>query len=292
MPVDAHDLQPDTDYGVQITVHNGSNEAPAPATQVQLYYRKWGVAGPWNLVSQGSVDLPVRGAAGEPALITLPWHTPVTDGHYCLLAVLNHPNDLNPANNFGQTNTDIRKKQKAHKVVKFDIPVRHSLPGRRTLRLQMTSYRLPAEPMFPEVPESVAQRYDEEVKRKGDRASFAELLKANRVTGSPSVDNWSAYRIIRPVRPGKKVGVKQFAENWLPRIVAANSPLAHPPAADWLPQLSQEEITLDPDVEAIIELSVQVPANLPSGTRQPFQVNAIDDLTGLVGGVEVLVEVE
>jgi hypothetical protein len=26
-------------------------------------------------------------------------------------------------------------------------------------------------------------------------ASFAELLKANLVTGTPSVDNWSAYRL-------------------------------------------------------------------------------------------------
>ena len=121
-------------------------------------------------VSQGSVDLPVRGAAGEPALMTLPWHTPVTDGHYCLMAVLNHPERSQSRKQLWPNQHGHTEETKALKVVKFDIPVRHSLPGRRTLRLQMTSYRLPAEPMFPDVPESVAQRYEEEVKRLGDCA--------------------------------------------------------------------------------------------------------------------------
>jgi hypothetical protein len=291
-PVDPHDLQPDTDYNVHITVHNGSNEAPAPGTQVSLSYRKWGIAGPWNLVTQGAVDLPVRGAAGEPATIILPWHTPSTAGHYCLLAILQHANDLNPANNFGQTNTDIKTKAKAQELVKFDIPIIHSLPGRRTLRLEMTSYRLPAQPMYPPVPETTAQRYEEEVKRLGDRPSFLALLKANLVTGTPTVDNWSAYRVIQPTRPSKQVAIKQFAAEWLPRIVDANAPKSHPAAPEWLPTLSQNEITLDPGVEAVVQLTVQVPPSLRSGARQPFQVNAIDSLTGLIGGVEVIVEAE
>ena len=78
-PVNPHDLLPDTDYDVAITVHNGSNEASAQGVQVSLYFRKMGVAGPWTgPVSQDNVDLPVRGAPGEPALKILPWHTPHT----------------------------------------------------------------------------------------------------------------------------------------------------------------------------------------------------------------------
>jgi hypothetical protein len=290
--VNPHDLLPDTDYDVAITVHNGSNEAPAPATGVQLWFRDWGIAGPWTFASQGSVDLPVRGASGEPASIRLPWHTPASGGHFCLMAVLQHANDLNPANNFGQTNTDIRRAAHAGEMLSFDIPVMHMLPGRRALRLQLTSYRLPESPLFPPLAKETLDRYDAAIRQLGEKPSFPRLLDAAGVTGAISVDNWSAFRLLKPSRPGKKVSIRQFAEDWMPHIVKANSPQTHAAPTAWRASLSVERIELEPNSETNVRLLVYVPAGTPRGTLQPFQVNALDDLTGLVGGVEVVVAVE
>jgi len=290
-PVDQHDLLPDTDYAVAITVHNGSNEAPAPGVKVLLHYRRWGVAGPWIFESQGVIDLPVRGAPGEPGSLIVPWHTPHTGGHYCLLVVLVHANDLNPLNNFGQTNTDIRRNARAGERFTARFPVMHALPGRRTLRVQLTGYRLPERPLYPPAPEGAARRYDAALRRLGERPSLAGLIDAARVTGPVPLDNWTAFRDIHPSRTGKPVAIRQYAQEWLPRIVAANSPQAHPAAAAWQPAVSVHELTLDPEVEAEVELSVQVPADARRGDLQSFQVNILDDLTGLVGGVEVTVAV-
>jgi hypothetical protein len=291
VPVNPHDLQPNTNYDVAITIHNGSNEAPAPNTQVTLYYRKWGVAGPWILASQGNVDVPVRGAAGEPAGITLPWKTPNDSGHFCLLAVLYQANDLNPANNFGQTNTDISPNAKRGEVLRFDIPVMHMLPGRRNLKLQLTSYRLPDKPLYPPAPEGALDRYESQLRGKDKQLSLKDLINAADVTGPMPVTNWSAFRLLTPVRPGKPIAIKQFGQDWLPNIVKANSPQAHPAPAEWRPTLAVDTIELEPNVETTVQLTVQVPADAKPGQLMPFQVNAFDDLTGLVGGVEVVVQV-
>jgi hypothetical protein len=291
VPVNPHDLQPNTTYEVDITVHNGSNEAPAPNTRVTLYYRKWSVSGPWIFASQGNVDVPVRGAAGEPAEITLPWTTPNDSGHFCVMAVLFHASDLNPANNFGQTNTDISPNAKRGQVLNFDIPVMHLLPGRRTLRLQLTSYRLPEKPLYPAAPEGALSRYEEKVRGKEKGIALKDLIDAANVTGPVPVTNWSAFRKLTPVRPGKPIAIRQFGEDWMPKIVKANSPEAHPAPAAWRPALTTEAIEIEPNVETKIQLTVQVPADANPGDQQPFQVNAIDELTGLVGGVEVVVQV-
>jgi hypothetical protein len=108
VPADSHNLEADTDYGVSITVHNGSNEAPALGLNVRASFRNWGIGGPWIAIGQMIIDLPVRGAGGEPATVMMPWHTPATPGHYCILVELQSVDDPNPANNTGQENTNIR----------------------------------------------------------------------------------------------------------------------------------------------------------------------------------------
>lgn len=292
MPADSHNLKPDTEYTMAITVHNGSNEAPAIGLKVRARFRDWGTGGSWILIGESTIDLPVRGAPGEPATVNMTWRTPAAPGHYCVLVELQHVDDLNPANNRGQENTNVQAAaSNPGEEVRMDVPIRHRLPGRRTLHLALTGYSLPEKPSYPPLPEGVVEGFQSSASLVRDKPPLLFAMAMGRTLTEIPVQNWTAYRIVQPSRPGRPTGLRQFGEDWLPHIVTANSPQAHPAPATWQPRLSQKEVTLDPDEETKVELQVVVPRGTPRGTRQRFQVNALDALTGLVGGVELIVDV-
>jgi hypothetical protein len=287
-PADAHALDPDTDYTVAIRVHNGSNQAPAFGVSVSLSYHLWGSSGPWIPVGQTQVDLPARGAPGEPATVQLNWHTPARDGHWCLDVQLQHPEDLNPLNNLGQTNVDIRR-VKPGEALAIEVPVRAN--QRQTLRLRATGYSLPAEALYPPAPEGAVERYEKAVAGLDKQPLLADWIAASHSTGQPSVDNWTAYR--SAAVPGRRAGKNnpQYGEDWLPRIVAANDAEAHSIPPEWEPALSADEVVVDAGAEVIVQLRLRVPPGAQAGTQKQFQVNAFDQQGKLAGGVEVLVVV-
>lgn len=144
VPVDSHDLQPDTDYLVIARVWNGSTTAPAPGLPVHVSFLEFGIGTTRHDVGQTAVDLAVKGAAGCPAFATVGWHTPATPGHFCLQVQLIWDDDANPANNMGQHNTDVKPLNSPHAA--FDFPLRNATETALLLRLQADSYDIPPPP--------------------------------------------------------------------------------------------------------------------------------------------------
>jgi hypothetical protein len=141
VPVDAHALQPDTDYLVVARIWNGSTTAPAPGMPVTVSYLEFGVGTTRHDVGMTKVDLPVKAASGCPAFATVLWHTPATPGHYCLQVELLWEDDANPANNMGQSNTDVKPLNSPHAA--FTFPVRNDRAERAVVTLTVDSYAIP-----------------------------------------------------------------------------------------------------------------------------------------------------
>jgi hypothetical protein len=148
--VSSTSLEPDTLYEVVARVWNNSIEAPAVGLPVRFSYIDFGIGGAANLIGVTSVDLPVKGANGHPAYARIPWKTPSTPGHYCILVQLIWSDDANPLNNLGQENTDVKPLNSPHAL--FAIRVRNDGRVARTLRLEADFYERPAVVPCPEQP--------------------------------------------------------------------------------------------------------------------------------------------
>jgi hypothetical protein len=172
-PVDAHALLPDTDYLVVARVWNGSSTAPAPGMPVKVSYLQFGVGTTRHDVGMTKVDLPVKAASGCPAFATVPWHTPTAPGHYCLQVELLWDDDANPANNMGQSNTDVKPLNSPHAT--FTFPVRNDRADRAIVAFMIDSYSLP--PL-----EACGDTTDE----RGNRSR----LDRHRIASWPVPDGW------------------------------------------------------------------------------------------------------
>jgi hypothetical protein len=107
--IGSHDLLPSTQYIVKATIHNRSNQAPAPSMPVNFSLISFGVGGDTvQKICSTLVNLPVRGAPGEPTLARITWTTPALPGHYCIQVDAIWPDDANPLDNTGQENTVVR----------------------------------------------------------------------------------------------------------------------------------------------------------------------------------------
>jgi hypothetical protein len=141
VPVDAHTLKPDTVYNVIAQIWNGSTTAPAVGMPVNVSYLAFGIGTTKNAVGSTIVDLGVKGSADSPAFATVPWRTPATPGHYCLQVELVWADDENPANNMGQSNTDVKPLNSPHAA--FVFPLHNNAGFARTLRLEADAYEVP-----------------------------------------------------------------------------------------------------------------------------------------------------
>jgi hypothetical protein len=102
---DTYHLLADTNYDVQITVHNSLYDQPANNTQVNAGFVEFGAGGPiLHPITQLVTDVPVWPGV---SVVHVSWRTPATPGHYCIDIRLYHPRDANPANNHGWNNTQV-----------------------------------------------------------------------------------------------------------------------------------------------------------------------------------------
>lgn len=101
-----YDLTVDTEYRIEITVHNSSRKKPANGTQVAVRWIEFGAGSQIrHPIATLSTDVPVWPAV---AIVNTTWRTPATPGHYCIEVELSHPEDGNPANNRGWNNTQVK----------------------------------------------------------------------------------------------------------------------------------------------------------------------------------------
>lgn len=141
-PVDAHTLPPDTVHRVVARVWNGSTDAPVAQLPVEISYIDFGIGGVSVPIDTTTVNLPVKGAPGTPAIASVDWRTPATPGHYCLQVRLVWPFDADPGNNLGQHNVDVKALNSPR--AEFRVPVRNERRQALDVRLEVDSYELPA----------------------------------------------------------------------------------------------------------------------------------------------------
>jgi hypothetical protein len=100
-----YNLKVNTEYDLQITVHNSSNEKPALGTNVDIRWIEFGAGGlVRHPIDNQTTDVPIFPGV---SVVKTKWRTPATPGHYCIEVVLAHGNDANPANNLGWNNTQV-----------------------------------------------------------------------------------------------------------------------------------------------------------------------------------------
>ncbi len=141
VPVDQHDLAPDTRYDVLARIWNGSTSGPAADLPVHVSYLDFGIGTVSVPVGSTTVDLPVKGAPGCPVTARVPWTTPAAPGHYCLQILLDWSDDAEPANNLGQSNTDVKPLNSPRATFRF--PLRNDAPRERTMQLRVDAYEIP-----------------------------------------------------------------------------------------------------------------------------------------------------
>lgn len=196
VPVSSSELVADEEYEVEITVWNGSTEAPAAGLPVRLSYLDFGIGAAALPVGETTVDLPVKGAPGHPATASLAWRTPPTPGHYCLRAELVWIDDANPANNVGQENTDVVA---ASSPARFDLTVRNTEKRRRRLRLEADAYTPPPLPPCSEEeqgPDREERDWPEENERRREarrqrRCRKRDTLARHERSRFPIPDGWT-----------------------------------------------------------------------------------------------------
>ncbi|MGY1896365.1 hypothetical protein [Nocardia gipuzkoensis] len=154
--VDTSALSPNTMYRVFARIWNGSTDGPAANVEVQFSYLDFGIGGVAIPIDSDTVDVPVKGAAGLPAIAEVDWRTPPQPGHYCLQAQIVWPFDANPDNNLGQHNVDVKALNSP--VARFTVPVRNILRRDATIRLVVDGYELPRRRLCPpETPDAEEQ---------------------------------------------------------------------------------------------------------------------------------------
>jgi hypothetical protein len=252
--VSSYDLQPATTYTVRATIHNRSNSAPAIAMPVHFTLFSFGVGGTTaQAIGSRVVNLPVRGAPGEPVAAEVTWTTPATAGHYCIQVDAICVDDANPLDNTGQENTVVQGGRPGERL-DVRIPVRNRLQGARAFHAQVHSYTLPDRPILP-IP--------------AEPATAAGEARA----------------------PQQETARERTAR--LNRIVAANAAQKHPAPAEWQPALSHRELALEENGVVELGFSVTIPSSASKGLRQPFNVVVVETGTGrLLGGVTLIVVVE
>jgi hypothetical protein len=142
--VDSSDLKPNTTYDVVARIWNNSLDAVVVGMPVNFSFLSFGIGGKRTPIGTTPVDLAVKGAPGCPAFALMPWLTPITPGHYCLLIEFTWADDANPFNNVGQHNTNVKALNSPH--AEFVFPVRNEARTERQIALRVDGYTLPAPP--------------------------------------------------------------------------------------------------------------------------------------------------
>jgi hypothetical protein len=143
VPVSSSDLEPATTYEVRARIWNNSLEAPVVHMPVRLSFLDFGVGTEPIPVGTVNIDVGVKGSLDQPRFASLLWTTPATPGHYCLQVLLDPADDLDPSNNLGQENTDVKA---AQSPAVFELTLRNNTRGTRRYRFETDAYQIPAPP--------------------------------------------------------------------------------------------------------------------------------------------------
>ena len=255
--VGSHSLKPSTPYTVTATIHNRSNDAPALDMPVVFRLFSFGVGGGTvQEIGSVKVDLPVRGAPGEPAEASVTWTTPAALGHYCIQIEAVVPDDANPLDNIGQHNTVIQGVS-AGRALHLIVPIRNALQGVRTFAIRHHSYHLPAE--------AIVRR------GLGGRRRDAAVADVRIETSGEG---------------------RETDESLQRRVVAANRAefFASPP--EWAAAVSAGRVTLEAEGTTEVEFTATVPASAPAGSRQLFHVSVTEESTERpIGGVTAIFDI-
>ena len=139
-PSPPRSLAPDTEYDVVARIWNGSESAPVVGLPVKFTVHGFGIGVSQQGVGAATTNLGVKGGPGCPAFARTRWRTPNAAGHFCMQVLLDWFDDLNPANNLGQENTNVGTAQSpAHFTFLLGNPRRE----RQTFRFEVDSYAIP-----------------------------------------------------------------------------------------------------------------------------------------------------
>lgn len=143
VPVDSGSLEPSTTYEVQARIWNNSLEAPVVNMPVRLSFLDFGIGTEPIFVGSTNVDVGVKGSIDQPGFASVQWTTPTTPGHFCLQVLLEPADDLEPANNLGQENTNVVA---AQSPAEFKFTLRNNTRRARKYRFEADAYQIPLLP--------------------------------------------------------------------------------------------------------------------------------------------------
>ncbi len=253
LTVASSQLAPDTEYDVVARIWNGSESAPVVGLPVKFTVHGFGIGVSQQGIGAATTNLGVKGGPNCPAFARTRWRTPNVAGHFCIQVLLDWFDDLNPANNLGQENTNVGTAQSpAHFTFLLGNPRRE----RQTFRFEVDSYAIPE-------PEScrVVDRGKERQGRDQERRRL-ELHRAPVVAGRPETF------------PALPVPSRHLRKN-------------HPLPPGWSVAFEPQAPTLAPGDEIEVRVTVTPPEAFAG--RQPVNVDAFDAI-GLAGGVTLYVE--
>lgn len=131
---DTYNLAVSTTYEVQVGIENASPFFDAVGTSVQVNMLTFGIGQPSPTpIHSFTVDVPA--ATSFPGVIeTFSWTTPSVADHYCLQVLIDHANDINPSNNEGWNNTNVRDVAPGEQM-SLAIPIRNPIQMERNKKI-------------------------------------------------------------------------------------------------------------------------------------------------------------
>jgi hypothetical protein len=152
----AYDLEPATTYTIRAVIYNASTTGIVYNMPVEFSYLSFGAGTVSNPIPgpYPTVDLGVKGTPEGIAIAELDWTTPATPGHYCIQVSFSWPDDLNPANNLGQENTQVVQ---AASPAPFSFQLRNAHHVPRQFRFEVDTFEILPPPPCPAT-EPVRQR--------------------------------------------------------------------------------------------------------------------------------------
>jgi hypothetical protein len=253
LTVPSSSLEADTEYDVVARIWNGSTSAPVVGLGVKFTQHGFGIGVAQQAIGNATANLGVKGGAGCPAYARTRWKTPKKKGHYCLQVLLEWFDDLNPANNLGQENTNVGV---AQSPAKFTFALGNQQRERQTFRFEPDTFAIDL-PGICDV-EGIRRRQEARERERRERESRNA-----------------------PVTAGRP---ETFAAVAVPKEQTRAS---HPLTQGWTIDFAPEAPTLAPGEEMEVGVTITPPDSF-SG-RQLINVNAFDAF-GPVGGVTFQVE--
>lgn len=248
VPISSSELDADTDYDVVATIYNNSVDAPAVGLNVEFAFLSFGIGAAQTDIGTATVNVPVKGAPGHPARAQIMWHTPITPGHYCLRVEFAWEDDANPKNNLGFENTRVGP---AASPVEFEIPLRNDDTIRKHIRMSADGYSIPPRMECGERPTR------DETRRKLSAFDRRDVF-------IPPTEEDADWLLARA-----RHGVE-----------------AHPVPPDWRLLIDPMEVTLAPNEERIVHVSIDPPGSFAG--KRSFNVNAMHG-SRILGGVTLTV---